>query len=133
RCCAEEVSPPVHGSRVRATATSSRPSATTSSPDFVPARCERAGASGCRPSLRSTRRHDRRAGAFELGKFAAPRHLHLQLAAIATDDRTVGIGLIKGVQQAPPPGASSAAGPDIVAVPAGGRHPARLANPIALA
>src|SRR5271166_1012825 len=43
RCCAAEASPPVRGSRDPATETSSRPSATTSSPGFVPARCEHAG------------------------------------------------------------------------------------------
>src|SRR6202040_262341 len=78
--------------------------------------------------IRSTCRHDRRAGAFELGKFAAPRHLRLQLAAVAADDRTVGIRLIEGVQQAPPPSASSAAGLDIAATLAAGRHPARLSK-----
>src|SRR5439155_18270340 len=67
-------------------------------------------------------------GAFELGKFSATRHLHLQLTAVAADDRTVGIRLIEGVQQATPPSASSTAGPDIAATLAGGRHPARLSK-----
>src|ERR1700687_486462 len=40
RCCAEEASPPARGSRDPATEISSRPSATRSSPGFVPARCE---------------------------------------------------------------------------------------------
>src|SRR5260370_26302507 len=42
RCCAEEASPPVRGSHGPVTGTSSRPSATMSSPGFVPARCETA-------------------------------------------------------------------------------------------
>jgi len=33
---------------------------------------------------------------FELGKLTAPRHLHLELATAAADDRTIGIGRIEG-------------------------------------
>ena len=40
RCCAAEAGPPARASRARATATSSRRSAMTSSPDSAPARCE---------------------------------------------------------------------------------------------
>src|ERR1700716_3439201 len=44
RCCAGERSPPARGLRAPAIATSSRRSATTSSPGSAPAPCEQAGA-----------------------------------------------------------------------------------------
>src|SRR6266480_4521233 len=75
---------------------------------------------------RSPCRHDRRASAFELGKLAAPRHLHLELAAAAADDWTVGIRRIERVGKPAAPRAAAAARCDIAAAPAGRRHAADL-------
>src|SRR5215813_4684938 len=132
-----EAMPAAHASGGHSTATSSRPSATTSPPDFAPARCDAGGALVSFPSKRfatkSTRRHDRGAGAFELGKFAARGHSHLERAAAAADHRTVGIRRIDGVQQPPPPRAAATAVRNIAAVPAGRGHAARVGERIGIA
>src|SRR5262249_60541243 len=64
---------------------------------------------------RSTCHHDCGAGAFEFGQLAAPRHLHLELAAAAADDGTVWIRRIQRVDEPPPPSAPAAAGSAIAA------------------
>src|SRR5262249_23434418 len=69
---------------------------------------------------------------FEFGQLAAPRHLHLELAAAAAHDRTVGIRRVQRVDEPPPPGAPAAAGSDIAAGPAEGGHGAGVGKRLAI-